>query len=555
MNGGKKHLHYRLTLTAPAIVTNNSEDQHSAETQLFIPGNVIRGVIADLLLNDGCDPSDDEFQTLIFSGQVCYLDAYPEVEGARTMPTPLSWRQPKEVSLRNGAGSVEIIDLSAEEDIELFGEPFDFPFVSPGLYGGRYLLHTLRTGMHFHHQRDRQKGRAWKDGEGREYGTIFRYQYLEAGQTFRGVIVFSASSGTYMNRVKELLQGRKVLIGRSRRAGYGGNALIEIVSSSEREYGDLSGGLMRDVQPGDTFLMLFVSRYVGRDGQTGQIDPMAVEWEIGRLFNGKVEITKRFWRFEVVGGFRRKWRLELPQVLAVSAGSVFVLKANAAISTGLLRQVEDAGLGERKVEGFGRIVFVERGVWNGRLAREYKPQEVDISVQEGSKGDDGVLLLVERRLLMRAALERVEQQAAMIARESVHNASSIPSTTVLNCIRAVLRDAWTQDRASRVLGEMNRWCTQQGGHGEEAKKKLRQFHMKLGQNLLSWLEKYSGEHRFDHLVSECRLKEVSERYHLSNGYEGLQMLRNAEAVLCARLIDGVLASLARHSRMLKEVKR
>jgi len=552
MNDWNRYLHYGLTLTAPAIVANSLGEQHSAETRLFIPGGVMRGVIADLLLADGCNPSDEIFQTLVLSGQVRYLDAYPEIVGERAMPTPLSWCRPKDASSEEETGRVEIIDLSADdENRERDGEPFDSPFVSPVQYSGQHLRCTPRTGVHLHHQRDRQKGRAWKDDKGR--GTIFRYRYLEPNQTFRGVIVFRPSSVGHLDRVKEMLLKEKVLIGRSRRAGYGGSALIEVVDSKEREYENLSGRLERDVRQGETFLLLCVSSYIGRDKRTGQIDPMAVDQEVKERLNGNVEVVQRFWRFEMVGGFRRKWGMEIPQVLAVCAGSVLVLRANTAIPAGLLRQVEDAGLGERKVEGFGRIVFVERGVWNGRSAKEAELKQSDNPErgEEGGVGGD-VLGLIEKRLLIRAAFEAVERQAGMIVRQTVsdgNQALSIDSSTVLNRIRAFLRDAWEQDRAREVLDKLSRWCAQQGGHGEEARKKLRQFRLRRGrESLLEWLERLTDTQRFENLKEECSLEDVVRKHRLRTREENLGVLRGAEAVLCARLIDGVLAGLVRHIR-------
>jgi CRISPR-associated protein Csx10 len=58
----------------------------------------------------------------------------------------------------------------------------------------------------------------------------------------------------------------------------------------------------------------------------------------------------------IVGGFNRKWGLPLPQTPALKAGSVFVFR-KADVDLKQLQKLEEQGIGERRIEGFGRIVF------------------------------------------------------------------------------------------------------------------------------------------------------------------------------------------------------
>lgn len=77
-------------------------------------------------------------------------------------------------------------------------------------------------------------------------------------------------------------------------------------------------------------------------------------------FENKVKLCRKRWSFELVGGFNRKWGLELPQTLAVSAGSVLVFEATQTLTPEELLTLEHEGLGDRKAEGFGRFMFFDQ---------------------------------------------------------------------------------------------------------------------------------------------------------------------------------------------------
>jgi len=154
--------------------------------------------------------------------------------------------------------------------------------------------------------------------------------------------------------------GDTLLLGRSRRAGYGGQAPLEWGTPRERELEGRAGLVMADLSPGETFRLLTVSDLLARDPRTGAVDPAAVEDLLlapdGPLA-GRAEVVRRHWAFRPVGGFNRTWGLELPQALTLRAGSVLLLRALEPIALADLLVLEQAGVGERRTEGFGRIAF------------------------------------------------------------------------------------------------------------------------------------------------------------------------------------------------------
>src|SRR5690606_38786835 len=117
-------------------------------------------------------------------------------------------------------------------------------------------------GSRLHQQRDRIKGRPWKDRAEQPHGALFAYEYLEAEQAFRGVIQIMRAAAINIERVTGLLGAGPILVGRSRRAGYGGEAAVELAGQAQREYENVSDMISRDIDAGTSFRALLVSSYV-----------------------------------------------------------------------------------------------------------------------------------------------------------------------------------------------------------------------------------------------------------------------------------------------------
>ncbi|MDX2163377.1 MAG: CRISPR-associated RAMP protein Csx10, partial [bacterium] len=94
-----KTLYYHLRLLQPALVTALEGDPNSAVAFDYIPGSVIRGMMIGLFTRHNgvqeLDASDTAKRRTFFSDNVQYLNAYPVVNGTRTLPVPKSWHVQK----------------------------------------------------------------------------------------------------------------------------------------------------------------------------------------------------------------------------------------------------------------------------------------------------------------------------------------------------------------------------------------------------------------------------------------------------------------------------
>ena len=106
-----------LKLDSPLLMTGvNSGDENSGRTQSYIPGGAIRGMLIERYLREQqvTDlPVDSKASELFFSDAIRFLNAYPAVNGVRSLPVPVSWR--KEKGEKEETNS-DIVDLALGEN-------------------------------------------------------------------------------------------------------------------------------------------------------------------------------------------------------------------------------------------------------------------------------------------------------------------------------------------------------------------------------------------------------------------------------------------------------
>lgn len=544
-----RYLPYTLTLNSPAIVTALGGDPNSSLCLPFIPGAAVRGAVAAALGDPGADNSRrQEFHDLILSGKVRYLNAYPCFEDRRALPVPVSLRRQKDAA--DTDNSVSAIDIAAFEDETPSDEEamdswpdaqltaLDAGFLTIG--EAQPTLVQPKLNARLHHQRDRAKGRAWKDRQGRTYGAIFSFESLDAGQAFQGIVQLKGKDEEELlrteNRIKELLGG-SILVGRSRRAGYGGMATVEWGDARGREaHGPGCEGmrpLTGDMRPGQQFRLLLTSACIVRDPATGQIDPAALVELIGGLFGGRAVLLRRRWSFEGIGGFNRKWRLEVPQTMAVAAGSVFVFEAKQRIEASEIHRIEDDGLGEGKEEGYGRFVFLDKPLsTNFRLSR---PNEA-AAVKAGGQPPP-LVAAIEAGILRNQIVREIEESAAGFL-PSPEKTVAI-SNSLIGRLRTPLRGA-----PSDALDTLRRWLN--GEREAErlkrpAMQKLERCVMNDGKSLAEWiLEAARGENVLEWLHADV----LAQKWHIVSEESAMRFIEARTGELSARLIDSVLAALA-----------
>lgn len=564
------YLHYKLWLRSPAIVSTLSGDPNSAATQPFIPGGALRGVLAARLLASGVSGDSEEFRRLILSGEVRYLHAYPEVAQDRSLPSASSWKSPK-VDLGR---AVDLASYSAAIDASVDADDFKdlwpedalvstaAPFTAASHSAGARDIVAPRIGSRLHQQRDRVKGRPWKDRAEQSHGVLFAYEYLQADQVFRGVIQVMSGAAADIERIKDLLGTGAILVGRSRRAGYGGEAEVEFVAQPQREYENVSRSIAQDVAAGASFRVLLASAYVGRHPTTGQIDPSALLQELCCRLGDAATVERTRWAFEAVGAFNQKWRLEIPQAQAVAAGTVLVLRSTADIREATLRAVEHEGLGERRVEGFGRVLFLE----HSDTREVIRLRRVEDQVRADASGVQGLatqveqhrqqLDLLQQRIMLSAARAELDRVAAIDLAKRAEGKR--PTNSLLGRVRTLFRQAMDEKTAQAALAHLRVWCSDDDAPQalkRNAREKLDRCRVN-GEGFRHWLRQLAegghGEAGWDALLqasgNQATLTGLPARSHLTTPDAAKAVLHAHSALLRVHLIDAVLSAMARLNR-------
>ncbi|MGH2415409.1 MAG: RAMP superfamily CRISPR-associated protein, partial [Microcystaceae cyanobacterium] len=213
-----------ITTLQPLLATSFQGDPNSDVSYDYIPGSMIRGALIGRYLKQKQQPElnldDAEVQRLFFNADSTrYLNAYlvSKQEYHRTLPVPRSWYKQKDDELTENS-SISIYDFSVErnENLEL---PKSISGQFCTLEDSYMRLYQTDRRINIHNQRDRRKGRSSKqEDRPNSEGEIFRYDALDAGQTFQTAILYDQQDTELL---KQLLTQKDLWLGGSRSAGYG----------------------------------------------------------------------------------------------------------------------------------------------------------------------------------------------------------------------------------------------------------------------------------------------------------------------------------------------
>ncbi|MEH2196106.1 MAG: RAMP superfamily CRISPR-associated protein [Nostoc sp.] len=365
-----KIITFSLHTQQPLLATSFQGDPNSDVSYSFIPGSMIRGAIIGRYMKQHqlseLDLSNDAVKHLFFDAKSTrYLNAYLlSKEKRRTLPVPRSWFKDKDAELRDESPEIRVYDFSVNRTDEV-----ETPkFVGEGFWteeGGCVRFYKEKRRINIHNQRDRKQGRSTpikRDSQTKQLkgeGEIFRYEAIDAGQAFQAVILCEEADADFLKKL--LHKSEDLWLGGSQSAGYGHTKISDV--NCHDTWDEVSIPIEDRIDT-DSFTITLLSDMILRDewGQYAVIPPSAqhkvpvplIE-ELKKFLGVEPQPKISFTTNTLVGGFNRKWGLPLPQVPALEAGSVFVFE-NISLNLEQIQQLETQGIGERRVEGFGRVV-------------------------------------------------------------------------------------------------------------------------------------------------------------------------------------------------------
>jgi hypothetical protein len=136
-----------------------------------------------------------------------------------------------------------------------------------------------------------------------------------------------------------------------------------------------------------------------------------------------------------IGGYNSKWGLALPAVSGIRRGGVGVLTARERIPFADLTRIECDGIGERRAEGFGGVLFLSTTVVSrgGFSLGRRQPGAAVVPRPGGALGPQ--LQKVQRRMVMERLGQAIDEDVAQL----VAGVADIPRRSLLGRLRVPLQ--------------------------------------------------------------------------------------------------------------------
>ncbi|MCB8944042.1 MAG: hypothetical protein H6658_09835 [Ardenticatenaceae bacterium] len=377
-----KVISYTIHLREPVLAKGLEGDPNSGVSYRFLPGSVLRGALIGQHLRgkrESYDLMQDEVaRRLFFSPDATrflngYLLCRHYEETYRALPTPLSWhicklgKRPSRIGCDNSGNSgsqLEHFDHAIQkldvQDVCLEGEGDSWqqvkePFCMPLSDQFAFAAVDRRISIHTARHRDYGRARAASEDADIFNGAVYRYEALEAGQTFAAHVLCQDED---VETLANLIKG-EILLGGARMAGYGHvtlqlnpqpeeNTLYQAEDIADwREFVPTGAGF-------DGIVITLLSDVLLRD-KYGQ--PQSTVTELSRQLGLANELESVFAAYRPIGGFNRKWGLPTIQQTALKMGTVLVFSTPSDEQLIALRKLEQSGIGEQREDGFGRFAI------------------------------------------------------------------------------------------------------------------------------------------------------------------------------------------------------
>ncbi len=432
-------LGYQIKNLSPLIITTNVGDVNMITTVEYIPGSSLLGAFAARYipgnrLNGPEAHKEETFNNLFLSNGLVFTNAYicsidekgktidEKEKTIKNLPIPLSIHHEK--------GEEETFyDLLLDCDID------DRQMVMAGGFGhfkgDNLFREPVKKRINFHHRRDPQRGTS-------EEGVIFNYRCIEAGKVFEGNILGSKEN---LDRFLTHFEKESILyLGRSRNSQYGKSRFEIISSSPEAYYGERDAqnpDNINEYDSGKLTLTLHSNTIIYNDCGYSTVDPNDLERVLKRDITGDLKITKSFIRTGFVESFVSVWKMRMPSDRCFLPGSCFMLEGIPREKHHRLIELQKSGIGERRGEGLGRVVF---GLQNKETlkADKHKKRKTGRPVSSEAPGETKKIVTnLSKELIKRF----VEKKALLDAAD--FDVEKLPSKSTTGRVEAMAK---TQDR-------------------------------------------------------------------------------------------------------------
>lgn len=359
-------IHYRLRLRTPLAISQGTSAPTDKDRQNYtngkdhIPGSAIRGMVMSHLAAE--DPAWFAANKELLLQKTVFRSAFPmalaplpenqALQPLRQIPTPLGFYENREKTRFYHVLGQDVVAGDKRARLGRYCRFEDGKLIHSSPTMESSLRITLTDA----------DSRTPLDGKDRQ---MFTTEAMAADTLLEGWIHLPEPSlaprvaGAFHNWL---------CLGADR---FGGSGLctVELLDGAAPDNGDFG---YRDTDPiPETLYMLLLSpTAMSRDGEVGCLSDEDMTALLGVT---KAEIKRFATSITQHSGFNRKWGCALPTVNMYAPGSIFQIDCSEAPTLERLRDLEKLGIGIRRSEGCGQVLFLRNFTEIAGHAKQERP--------------------------------------------------------------------------------------------------------------------------------------------------------------------------------------
>jgi len=399
---------YELTIYAhePLKISQVLGTSDSSHALHYIPGHVLRGALVQAYLQStGKSPAELETEEIFDPRKVQFWNGYLVLNGKRGLPFAQHLFESKQEAKESKKRRSIYPALDKERFRRIRREsPVRVARDVMVMERDVLLAAKVRKASALHLSLLEDARRAGRSGEYRT--RIYRYEALDAGQTFKAVVFAPVQTG-----FAQWLATRKTLtlwLGGARNSGYGRvSVTIEAMRESPERMDALS------LKPTGELYVLASSDWIIRDRDGRLCGSLDASW-LGEQLGIELEPEDQVVGTQMTGGFISQWQAYQPSYSAIQAGSIFKYRVlSGALDEERVKRLIEKGVGARVNEGFGRLILFTE--WPYTEVEDQEPvnagNEAGKVVRGDASSDNSQIERIKRNLadmrLQAATRERV----------------------------------------------------------------------------------------------------------------------------------------------------
>ena len=366
------YLKYTLQNIEPVRIADDSTSRNGQTVSLkYIPGTTVRGLVMNKIASAYDEVSFQKKKRVLLSNQVKFLNAYLTVEENGTkielMPSLKGFYEKKSPVETEFGSELENVVVSGE-----FSEGSKRAALGRFCYlTGKNAEEAERSVIKYYNVEtgSDMKIKIILDNEDKkndEKQNVFRNEYIAENHLFTGYIAVDlqgldkADADVLLADIQKAIgenADQTVIIGNARTGGLGKCKVL----SCDYTDGDCFVPYEEYLPEGDLTegcYMMLLSNTTMRDskGELCGLDCKQLE-EIMGVSDLKVERCST--STVEVKGYNSTWGVKIPSAVMYEQGSVFYLTYNGVFTKENMLDLCHKGIGIRKNEGFGRVLFLK----------------------------------------------------------------------------------------------------------------------------------------------------------------------------------------------------